>query len=77
MQLELDDDPWVRRESFKRSSKYGVSSEGTKNKCKNKLKRSQQRLQRAIYVDQVSRIIFPTLFVTLNIFYWLIFYEHL
>ena len=51
----------------------GQNSEGKRKKDPKEI--MKKRRERAICIDQVSRVIFPSTFIILNIIYWLVFSE--
>ena len=53
----------------------GPGSNGSGGKKHDPKEIMKKRRERAICIDRVSRVIFPSTFILLNIIYWLIFSE--
>ena len=57
------------------SNKTGGPNKSKANKKNDPKEIMKKRRERAICIDRVSRVIFPSTFILLNIIYWLVFSE--
>ena len=57
------------------SNKPGGPNKSKANKKNDPKEIMKKRRERAICIDRVSRVIFPSTFILLNIIYWLVFSE--
>ena len=57
------------------SNKSGGPNKSKANKKNDPKEIMKKRRERAICIDRVSRVIFPSTFILLNIIYWLVFSE--